>query len=553
MISYLDGNKLVLVPDKVINMLSRYRINFHNVRYSVCVALFSIILVGCDLNSKENLVVETAQPDLNNSSDVTPSPENTSTVLEACDLEAQESVLISDLIPNWNTLPLSACYELWLNLHEDSPKYDGRAVITYSNLTGETLPDLVFRLYPNTKRVYGGDLVVTSAHVDGTQVEPEVFLSDNTGLRLSLDESIKPGDTAVIELEFSGNLTDGFENSPDTYGIFNYAEEDNLVTLTNWYPILAVRENGQWQAEPVVGLGDAVVSEVGLYLVEVATPRNMQIATTGSSIQHSTNDDSEVYRFASGPVRDFTISASPNFVLTQAETNGVQIKQWGLPGGEQRWEEGLQASIDSLEVFNKLFAPYPYKEMDIVSLPLQRASGVEYPGLILMKDELYHLDSERPYLLTTVMAHEVAHQWWYALIGNDVIEHPWQDEGLTTFSSLLYLEQYQPPVYAGTVDYFRNSAEEVEIIRENTDLEQPVRAFKDQPAEYSPVIYSKGAIFFVELRKKIGDKAFFQALQAYTSQNLYRIASPGSLLDEFEKACQCDLSEFYVEWGLEAK
>jgi aminopeptidase N len=55
------------------------------------------------------------------------------------------------------------------------------------------------------------------------------------------------------------------------------------------------------------------------------------------------------------------------------------------------------------------------------------------------------------------------------------------------------------------------------------------------------------------LRNKIGDRAFFQALQAYFSQNLYRLASPGSLLEEFEKACQCDLSEFYVQWGVEYK
>ncbi len=534
-------------------MLSKTKIFILKAGYFVSVMSFFIIFTGCALNSSDDQIPETAQPDLEDTGIYNPSPEKAIDVLEACDIEAQESVLIPDLMPNWNTLSLSACYQLWLNLHDDSTKYDGRAVITYSNLTDETLTDLVFRLYPNSERVYGGDLVVTSAHVDGTQVVPEVFLADKTGLRLSLDESIKPGDTVVIELEFGGDLTDGLENSPSAYGIFNYAEEDKLVTLANWYPILAVRENGQWQAEPVVGVGDAVVSEVGLYLVEVTTPGNMQIATTGSSIQNLSSDSSEVHRFASGPVRDFTIAASSNFVLTQAEANGIQVKQWGLPGGEQRWEEGLEASVDSLAVFNDLFGPYPYKELDVVSVPLQLASGVEYPGLFLMKDELYFLDKERQYLLSTIISHEVAHQWWYALVGSDVIKDPWQDEALTTFSSLLYLEQFQPQVYDGTVDYFRNSAEEVEMIRENTDIGQPVSSFKDQPAQYSPVVYSKGAVFFVDLRNKIGDRAFFQALQAYFSQNLYRLASPGSLLEEFEKACQCDLSEFYVQWGVEYK
>jgi aminopeptidase N len=191
--------------------------------------------------------------------------------------------------------------------------------------------------------------------------------------------------------------------------------------------------------------------------------------------------------------------------------------------------------------------------MDVVSVPLQLASGVEYPGLFLMKDKLYFLDKEQPYLLTTIIAHEVAHQWWYALVGNDVIEHPWQDEALTTFSSLLYLEQFQPRVYDGTVEYFRKVADEIESIRSNTGIGQPVSSFKSQPAQYSSVVYSKGAMFFVELRNKIGDQAFFQALQAYFSQNQYQLASPGSLLSEFEKACQCDLSDFYLQWGLKNK
>jgi aminopeptidase N len=521
--------------------------------YYISVISFIMILTGCGLNSNGDQPPDNAQPGLENAEVNNLNPDETTSALDACDIKAQETAMSPDMKPDWTSLPLSACYQLRLNLHEDLTQYDGKATVTYTNQTGETLTDLVFRLYPNSERIYGGTLEVTSANIDGTLVVPEVFLSDKTGLRLSMVEPINSGETVVIELEFNGELTDGLENSPGTYGIFNFAKEEELVTMANWYPILAVRKNGQWLAEPVVGVGDAVVSEVSLYLVEITAPQNMQIATTGSIIQDLSIDSGEAHRFASGPAREFTITASSNFVLTQAEVNGVQVNQWGLSGGEQRWEEGLQAAVDSLAVFNDLFGPFPYAEMDVVSVPLQLASGVEYPGLFLMKDGLYFLDKEQPYLLTTIISHEVAHQWWYALVGNDVIEHPWQDEALTTFSSLLYLEQFQPRVYDGTVEYFRKVADEIESIRSNTGIGQPVSSFKSQPAQYSSVVYSKGAMFFVELRNKIGDQAFFQALQAYFSQNQYQLASPGSLLSEFEKACQCDLSDFYLQWGLKNK
>jgi hypothetical protein len=55
----------------------------------------------------------------------------------------------------------------------------------------------------------------------------------------------------------------------------------------------------------------------------------------------------------------------------------------------------------------------------------------------------------------------------------------------------------------------------------------------------------------VELRSEIGNQVFFTALQNYFSENLYAIASPENLLDEFENTCQCELGDFYTEWGVE--
>lgn len=366
-----------------------------------------------------------------------------------------------------------------------------------------------------------------------------------------MEDPIQPGETVVIELDFNGRLTNGFQDSPGTYGIFTYSQRDDVATYINWYPILAVRRDGDWQTEPVIGIGDAVVSEVGLYLVEINAPADLQILTGGSLIGEESRNGEKVYRFASGPVRDFPVVASPNFIMIRDEVDGVNIQHWGLSGGEELWDEALQSSADSLEVFNELFGRYPYRELDIVVVPLQLASGVEYPGLFLMRDDLYSSSQGRSFLLTTIISHETAHQWWYGLVGNDVIEDPWQDEALTTFSSLIYLEQFEPQVHDGTVDHFEQISEEVNDNLANSDVRQPVAAFIDQAENYSPVVYSKGALFFLELRKEIGDQAFFTALQEYFSNNLYKIASPDSLIDEFENSCQCELRNFYSEWGLQ--
>jgi hypothetical protein len=454
-------------------------------------------------------------------------------VLEACNKGAQASALIN--------------VKDFVELHPERGAYEGKALITYLNTTDDIQEDLVFRLYPNAERIYGGQVKIASIYVDGYESNPQVFLPDRTGLRVPLAEPISPGESVVVEMKFEGHLSDGIEGAPDAYGIFNYSIDDDVMTLANWYPILARWEEGEWQAQPVSGVGDAVVSDVSLYLVEVIAPEDSQVITTGSEINHGFTGGNEVFTFASGPVREFIIISGTKFIPIQTEAAGVQVNHWGLPGGEGRSSEALQATVDSLSVFSELFGPYPYRELDVVSVPLQRASGVEYPGLFLIRDDLYYPDKERPYRLSTVIAHETAHQWWYGLVGNDVLDHPWQDEALTTFTSLLYLEQFQPLVYSSTVDYFTKVSQGLE---QNTDIGRPTSSFIHTPEDYGPIIYSHGSLIFTELRDEIGDQDFFTALRSYYDNNIYQIASPQDLLAEFSSACQCNLDQVFDRWGV---
>jgi len=180
---------------------------------------------------------------------------------------------------------------------------------------------------------------------------------------------------------------------------------------------------------------------------------------------------------------------------------------------------------------------------------LQNAAGVEYPGLIMIGADLYTGDSVLD-VLPVAVAHEVAHQWWYGVVGNDVLQSPWQDEGLTTFSSTLYFEENVPPFYEGLLNYYRQRLEDYLAAEGDEPIAQPVGAFRGRGSAYGAIVYTKGALFFEELRHEIGDDAFFGALQAYYADNAYRLTDPPELLNAFEATCACDLEAFYEEWGV---
>lgn len=476
----------------------------------------------------------------------TPPPpgEPSQAVLEACGSEAQAAALNPQGEQDWDSNPFMLCYQLSLAL-QSGPGYTGSARITLTNLTGSPLDELVFRLYPNSREIYGGQLQVTSARVAGETVEPEVELPDETALRLPLASSLPVGADLVVELEFEGRTAEDFGGDL-VYGVFNYSNEAELITLANWYPILAEWEQGAWQVEPVSAMGDAVVSEAALYRVEIQAPEGWQVASTGIALEEETGAEGRQISVASGPVRDFMLVAGPRLVERQAEIDGILVRHWGLPGGEDRWDGALQVALDSLELFNSRFGPYPYQELDIVAAPLRLASGVEYPGLVLIEQAEY--TARTTIFLDITISHEVAHQWWYGVVGNDVLENPWQDEALATYSSLLYQEAYQPEAFEGTLEVYRERVERVEGGPMDGPIFQPVEAFRANPSGYSTVVYLKGALFFMELREEIGEQAFFNALQSYYDSFRFRLAEPEALLGAFESACNCELDQFFAAW-----
>jgi aminopeptidase N len=181
---------------------------------------------------------------------------------------------------------------------------------------------------------------------------------------------------------------------------------------------------------------------------------------------------------------------------------------------------------------------------------LQLASGVEYPALFLIDATQYQPNPSQPFYLKIVVAHEAAHQWWYGVVGNNVLADPWQDEALATFSSLVYLQTYDPQVYQGTLGYYNQRVDELGKGAGDTGVSQPTLAFQKRPQYYSTVVYLKGALFIQAVRQRLGDSMFFEALQRYYTQDSYQIASPESLLSDFEKVCECSLEELYTQWGV---
>ncbi|MDR3577415.1 MAG: M1 family metallopeptidase [Anaerolineaceae bacterium] len=478
----------------------------------------------------------------------TPIPVPDHSALDECNPTQQAEAMQPDQEPDWQKLAINACYDLQLSIDPNRYTYSGKENLIYTNNSGRDQAYIVLRTYPNAVFAYGGALNISNVTINGKTISTQEMLPDQTAVRIQPGEPITPGATIQIRLDFSGKIPADF-NSKSVYGIFGWSDPGPVIALADWFPILAGWENNDWVVSPVLSIGDAVVSNTALYQVDISLPDAWKVASTGTEITSTSSAGITTHHIVSGPVRDFAIAASPDFMVQEEQVNHIRVLLWGLPDTKNAWAKALDVAKKSITTFTQLFGVYPYKELDIVTAPLQNADGDEFPGLVYTRSSLYVDNGSNSYF-STVISHEIAHQWWYGVVGSDVLNAPWQDESLATYSALLYFEQYSPNEYAGMLMYYNQHVNDFEKASGKKNVSDSVSAFSNNDKAYTIIIYFKGSLFLVALQKQLGDEVFYAALETYYRANQYTLADPSSLLNTFQQTCSCNLGDFYQNWGL---
>lgn len=427
----------------------------------------------------------------------------------------------------------------------------GTLDLRFYNGSGTTLDDIYFRLYPNDQEYAEGELTLDAVTVEGEAVTPRLQVG-RTVARIGLDDALPAGEAIDLALSFTTTIP----NEPrESYGMFSHNLETGTYALAHWGPLLAGYGEGDgWELAPPSNLGDPVFTNAALFDVSLTVPDDLLVMATGEEIATDPADEGwTTHRYVSGPVRDFVIAIDDDLQEVTETVDGTTVRSWFSAEHEELGKEVLRFGVQSLEVFEELFGPYPYTEMEIVEVDLQRALGVEFAQITYIEEGLYDqgTGSRRDARsLEFTLVHEMAHQWWYGLVGNNQYQHAFIDEGLTNYVSTVYMREiygdnvadqqvdrnlkywYLATLFAGEGDFVAN---------------QPTEDFPSANA-YGATIYGKAALGFADIHDEIGSDAFFAALTDYTARHRFQVATPEDLLAAFERAADRDLSDLWDHW-----
>lgn len=444
-------------------------------------------------------------------------------------------------------------YEIKLAYDDEENKLLGEMTVNYYNNTGEELEFVCFHLYPNAFRENSSQSIVSLANynrayyngksygdiiITDCNKEFSFIGEDENILKLDLSSTLAPNDIVILKIEFETLL-------PEINHRMGVGE--NTINFGNAVPILCVYENGAFDLNGYNSNGDPFYSEISDYSVQISFSEKYKIASTGELISESIEEGNKLVSIKADNVRDFVFILSEKFEVLTQDVGNTTVSYYYYD--DEKPEESLKTSVLSLQTFNELFGEYPYSTLKVVEASFVHG-GMEFPNLVLISDSLFSYET-----YTTVIIHEIAHQWWYGLVGNDQYNYGWLDEGLAEFSTALFYEKN--PEYNITREQMtlRNQSNYkvfetiyTDVLGSvNTNFNRALDEFANEQ-EYVYTSYVKAYLMHDSLYEYLGEKKYLKCLKYYFSNNKYKFATPESLIACFEKASGRNLESFFYSW-----
>ena len=221
-----------------------------------------------------------------------------------------------------------------------------------------------------------------------------------------------------------------------------------------------------------------------------------------------------------------------DFECTRGEADGVPIRACATPGKVAYTRSALEAAEYILPYYDTYFRiKYPMPKLDMIALPDFEAGAMENFGCITYRETDLLLDPRTAAVsdrkrVASVVAHEMAHQWFGDMVTMQWWDNLWLNEGFATWMSSKPLAQWHPEW---------NIPEDVAQGLDRTlnldaaPTTRTIRAHAETPSEinelFDGIAYGKAGAVLGMVEHYLGEETFRQGVHNYLAAHLYANAT----------------------------
>jgi aminopeptidase N len=277
----------------------------------------------------------------------------------------------------------------------------------------------------------------------------------------------------------------------------------------------------------------------------VSSPKKYKVIANGELLAvDSSNKMKDIYHYNSHvelPTKVMVIGVA-DFKTEQFESvENIPVSGWVYKKQASKSIFDLAISPKVLEFFINYIGPYPFEKLANVQ-STTRYGGMENAGCIFYDEDA--LNGNRS--SESLIAHEIAHQWFGNSITEENWEHIWLSEGFATYFANLHLENTKG------VKVFQNQMESdrQRIISYNKNFKTPLvdNNYQDLEDLLNPNSYQKGAWVLHMMRQQIGDSLFNESIRKYYNDFKLRNANSKDFQNVIEEVTGYSWTDFFHQW-----
>jgi hypothetical protein len=425
-----------------------------------------------------------------------------------------------------------------LSVASDLSAVSGSMNLRWVNQEPQAVDRVRYLLFPG---LVGGSMEVTDCTVDGAPAVLDGRPRDAVRA-LRLPRPLAPRASTDITLSWRAIV-------PVVEGGGPFARTGEFASLAWGFPVPLSPRTG---SDTPVPYADFLCTDAASWRVRVSIPAGLLLVSGGNETGRTGEDGRTVVDLVLDPARDFYLAVGTGFAERPVRTGvrgGPAIRCSAPPGREAAADFAMDVAAHAIAVFARRFGPYPYDAFTVLAGPLA-SLGIEFPALTVIGERIFSLEGSvdgvpMRTMLEATIAHEVAHQWFYNLVGNDQAREPWLDEAAAQYATRLY---YRDRYGEAAADSYTESwwSRWSRVDRAPKPVGLPVSDYT--ATEYGAIVYGRGPLFLETLAASMGGAVFDRFLKRYVERFSWRIARGADFQAAAEEECGCDLDALFAAW-----
>ncbi len=248
-----------------------------------------------------------------------------------------------------------------------------------------------------------------------------------------------------------------------------------------------------------------------------------------------------------------------NFEYVEGEADGIPIRVYATPGKKEMGTFSLEVAQNVLKYFDHYFGiRYPYGKLDLIGLPDFSAGAMENTGCITFREVILLIDEKQGSVglkkeIASVIAHEMAHQWFGDLVTMKWWDDVWLNEGFATWMSSKPIEAWKPE-WNFQLDDVSDTGGTLNV--DSLANTRPIHQAADTPAQiqelFDGIAYGKAAAVLRMLESYLGEETFRKGVNAYLQQHQYANATADDFWDAQAKTSKKPVDKIMPTWVKQA-